>query len=247
MALEGALNSFDFIARLWNEFAKKMISPILERKYGNRDLALIFVLLLLLALLLSYAVAWSPALSFDAKSYEELQEQASPQFDWLMRAVSDLGEAAIALMLTALAMLTFALRRQWLEAVFMLATTSSVLLAFVIKELIHRTRPFPLNQNATNILHTINEYSYPSGHVLFYVVFFGLFAYLAWKNFAGRARVIIIAICSALIVLIGPSRIFLGAHWASDVLGSYIFGTILLLVLILAYKWAIRRKYHDYS
>ena len=145
------MNSFDFIARLWNEFAKKMISPILERKYGsNRDLALIFVLLLLLALLLSYAVAWSPVLSFDAKSYEELQEQASPQFDWLMRAVSDLGEAAIALILTALAMLTFALRRQWLEAVFMLATTSSVLLAFVIKELIHRTRPFPLNQNATN-------------------------------------------------------------------------------------------------
>ena len=212
----------------------------------NRNIALAFVLLLLLALLLSYAAARFPVLPFDLKSYEELQEQASPLFDGLMRGVSALGELAIAMMLTAIAMLTFALRRQWLEAIFMLATTSSVLLAFVLKELIHRTRPFPLTQNATGFIQSINEYSYPSGHVLFFVVFFGFFAYLAWIHFAGRARVIVIAICGALIVLIGPSRIFLGAHWASDVLGSYIIGTIWLFVLILAYQWAIRRKYHDY-
>jgi undecaprenyl-diphosphatase len=57
---------------------------------------------------------------------------------------------------------------------------------------------------------------------------------------------IVIAICGALIVLIGPSRIFLGVHGASDVLGSYIIiGTIWLFVLILAYQWAKGRKYHD--
>ena len=120
----------------------------------------------------------------------------------------------------------------------MLATTSSVLLAFVLKELIHRTRPFPLAENATGLIQSINQYSYPSGHVLFFVVFFGFFAYLAWIHFAGRARVIVIAICGALIVLIGPSRVFLGAHWASDVLGSYIIGAIWLFVLILAYQWS---------
>jgi undecaprenyl-diphosphatase len=145
-------------------------------------------------------------------------------------------------------MVTFAVKRHWIEAIFMLATTSSVLLAFVLKELIHRTRPFPLDQNATGInatgiIQSINEYSYPSGHVLFFVVFFGFFAYLAWIHFAGRTRVIIIAICGLLILLIGPSRVFLGAHWASDVLGSYIIGTIWLFLLILAYQWMVRRKY----
>jgi undecaprenyl-diphosphatase len=124
----------------------------------------------------------------------------------------------------------------------MLATTSSALLAFVLKEIIHRTRPFPATENASGFLQSINQYSYPSGHVLFFVVFFGFFAYLAWIHFAGRARVIVIAICGALIVLIGPSRIFLGVHWASDVLGSYIIGTIWLFVLILAYQWAIRSR-----
>jgi undecaprenyl-diphosphatase len=218
MALEGALNSV------------------------NRNIAIAFVLLLLLALLLTYAAARFPVLPFDSKSYEELQEQAGPLFDGLMRGVSALGEPAIAMTLTAIAMLIFAIRRQWLEAVFMLATTSSALLAFVLKELIHRTRPFPVTENASGFLQSINQYSYPSGHVLFFVVFFGFFAYLAWIHFAGRARVIVIAICGALIVLIGPSRIFLGVHWASDVLGSYIIGTIWLFVLILAYQWAIRSR-----
>ena len=206
--------------------------------------------MLAFAILLSYAAAKFPVLPLDLKTYEELKEQANPLFDILMKWGSDLGEVAIAMALTAIAMVTFAVKRHWIEAIFMLATTSSVLLAFVLKELIHRTRPFPLDQNATGInatgiIQSINEYSYPSGHVLFFVVFFGFFAYLAWIHFAGRTRVIVIAICGALILLIGPSRVFLGAHWASDVLGSYIIGTIWLFLLILAYQWTVRRKYHD--
>ena len=183
----------------------------------------------------------------DLKSYEELQEQASPLFDRLMEWVSALGELPIAMALTVIAMVTFAIRRQWLEAIFILATTSSVLLTFVLKELVHRTRPFPVAQNATGLMQSINQYSYPSGHVLFFVVFFGFFAYLAWIHFAGRTRMIIIAICCALIVLIGPSRVFLGAHWASDVLGGYIIGALWLFLLILVYQWTVHRKYHDFK
>jgi len=211
----------------------------------NRKIARAFMLMLAFAMLLSYSASRFQVLPFDQKSYEELQEEASPLFDILMKGVSYLGELSIAATLTVIAMLTFAARRQWLEAIFILATTSSSLLAFVLKELIHRTRPFPLGQNATGIIQSINQYSYPSGHVLFFVVFFGFLAYLAWVHFAGRVRLIIIAICGTLIVLIGPSRVFLGAHWASDVLGSYVIGAIWLFVIILAYQRATRRKYHE--
>jgi len=198
--------------------------------------------MLAFAILLSYAASRLPVMPLDLKSYEELQEQASPLFDRLMEWVSALGELPIAMALNVIAMVTFAIRRQWLEAIFILATTSSVLLTFVLKELVHRTRPFPVAQNATGLMQSINQYSYPSGHVLFFVVFFGFFAYLAWIHFTGRARVIVIAICGALIVLIGPSRVFLGAHWMSDVLGSYIIGAIWLSILILAYQQAINRS-----
>ena len=217
----------------------------MKKKLVNRKIALAFVLMLVPAITLSYLASEFTVLPFDLKSYHELQEEANPLFNILMQWVSYIGETAISMALTAIIVAIFASRRQWLEAIFMLATTSSVLLTFALKEVIHRARPFPLAENATGLIQKINQYSYPSGHVLFFVVFFGFFAYLAWMHFAGRVRMIVITICAALIILIGPSRIFLGAHWASDVIGSYIIGTIWLFVLILAYQEVMRRRDHD--
>lgn len=211
----------------------------------NRKFVLVFVLLLSSAIVLTYAASKYPVLPLDIKSYQEMQEEASPFFDMLMKGVSYLGETSMALALTVVAMMTFALRRQWIEAIFMLATISNVLVTFALKELIHRARPFPVPIDSNRFLQVINQYSFPSGHVLFFVVFFGLFAYLAWLNFTGHSRILVVLVCAALIILIGPSRVFLGAHWASDVLGGYIIGTIWLLILIILYQWAIRRSIHE--
>lgn len=141
--------------------------------------------------------------------------------------------------------MTFGLRHQWTEAIFMFATISNVLVTFALKELIHRARPFPMPIDSNGFLLEVNQYSFPSGHVLFFVVFFGLFAYLAWLNFTSYTRILVVLACAALIILIGPSRVFLGAHWASDVLGGYMIGTMWLIILIFSYRWAIRRFAHD--
>jgi len=206
----------------------------------NRKIALIFLLLLAVAIVLTYAASKFTVLPFDLLSYHELQEEASPPFNVLMQTVSNLGETTVAAALITIAVSIFALRRQWLEAIFMLATTSSLFLTLALKDLIHRARPFPVAESSSGFIQGINQYSYPSGHVLFFVVFFGFFAYLAEIYFAGKMRVIVIALCTALIVLIGPSRVFLGAHWASDVVGGYLIGTIWLILLILAYQWALQ-------
>lgn len=211
----------------------------------NKEIVKAFVLMLIFAIVLSYAASKFTVLPFDLKSYHELQEEASPMFSTLMHMVSYLGETTVAVALTIIAMAIFALRRQWIEAIFILATTSSVLITFTLKDIVHRTRPFPVAENVTGLVQRINQYSYPSGHVLFFVVFFGFFAYLALIHFTGRLRTIVIIICALLIVLIGPSRVFLGAHWASDVLGSYIIGALWLFVLIFAYQRAVSRKRHD--
>lgn len=208
----------------------------------NKKIAIAFALLLVIAIILSYAANKLTVLPLDLKSYHELREEASPPFNMLMLGVSFLGDAAIATVLVIFAVAIFVLRRQWVEALFMLATTSNVLITFALKELIHRTRPFHVAENASGFVQSINQYSYPSGHVLFFVVFFGFFAYLAWLHFTGRIRAIAIAICAMLIILIGPSRVFLGAHWATDVAGGYIIGSIWLFILIFAYQWAKHRK-----
>lgn len=204
----------------------------------KRSITVAFVILLLFALSITYAASEFPILPFDLMSYHELREEANPAFDILMQAVSYIGETTVAASLIALAAALFVSKRQWTEAVFMLATASSSLLTFILKDAIHRARPFPLDENASGLIESINQYSYPSGHVLFFVVFFGFFAYLSWLHFSGRSRIMAIAASLLMIALIGPSRVFLGAHWASDVMGSYVIGTIWLAILILAYQRA---------
>jgi membrane-associated phospholipid phosphatase len=208
----------------------------------TKNIVLAFVLLLALSIGLTYAAYKFPVLPFDQASYDELHEKPRPFFGIVMQAVSMLGNMPVPILLTFIAIAFFAFRRQWLEALFMLLVTSNVLLAFALKDIIRRARPFPVTESTVGIVQSINQYSYPSGHVLFFVVFFGFFAYLAWMNFKGRARIIVIAICAALIVLIGPSRVYLGAHWTSDVIGSYFIGMIGLSILIFAHQLVIHRK-----
>lgn len=98
--------------------------------------------------------------------------------------------------------------------------------------LVGRSRPPGFSLDPSYIFGSISQYSYPRGHVLFFVVFFGFTALLACRFLAGWMWRITISICAALILLIGPSCIYLGAHWFSDVIGSYIPGTFWLIILI---------------
>ncbi len=210
----------------------------------DKDIAKLIAMLLAFSILLTFAASKFAVLPFDLKSYHELQEEASPLFSTLMQMVSYLGETKPAATMVIIAAAIFALQRRWIEAIFIIATTSSTLIAFALKDIVQRTRPFPISESSAGLVQGINQYSYPSGHVLFFVVFFGFFAYLASIHFTERPKIIAIIICALLIALIGPSRIFLGAHWASDVLGSYVLGTLWLFFLVFAYNWAISRKHN---
>jgi undecaprenyl-diphosphatase len=77
-----------------------------------------------------------------------------------------------------------------------------------------------------------------------YVTFFGFLLFLVftlfkpviWRFLAG-------VVFGALIVLVGPSRVYLGAHWASDVVGAYLLGSLCLVVAIWFYRWGKKRFY----
>lgn len=77
------------------------------------------------------------------------------------------------------------------------------------------------------------ETCYPSGHVASYVVFSGYLAYLVLKFVKKtRTRSILLVILLSIIVLVGPSRIYLHVHWLSDVIAGYFLGFAVLLFLI---------------
>ncbi|WP_426997765.1 LssY C-terminal domain-containing protein [Pseudarthrobacter sp. N5] len=120
-------------------------------------------------------------------------------------------------------------RRQWwlpvlLAAAFGLETASST----VIKQLVARPRP----DRSLGLL-TENSFSFPSGHTLTATVVGGLAAYLLCrtvKSYIGRLMIVLATL--AAVLLVGISRIYLGVHYPSDILGSLALGLFLLSVII---------------
>jgi membrane-associated phospholipid phosphatase len=202
---------------------------------NRRALTLELIALLVVASLLLTAVfAIMPK---DQILATDLQHLTNPFLDALLRGVSAFGYVVVEAPLIGLAVAIFAWRRRWLEAGFVaVATIGSGALGTILKIVVGRARPVLATGNGT-LWQLVDRYSFPSGHAVFYTAFFGALAFLLWKRFNGRARWAGIIICLALIVLVGPSRVFLGAHWPSDVLAGYLVGGVWLSAVIVCYQW----------
>ncbi len=151
-----------------------------------------------------------------------LQRQKNPWFRNFMYWVSEIGFWQWSVPETlGVAGIFWALRFR-LEALFILLTTSSNILNAIVKRVIKRPRP---DKELVSVVRVINEPSFPSGHVMHYTNFYGLLIYLLATNWKpGRLRNTLIGLCTGMIATIGPSRVYLGAHWPSDVMAGYIYG-----------------------
>lgn len=196
----------------------------------------IYAVQLALFALLAWFVHVHPVLSIDVTITREFQENQTPWLRDIMFAVSWLGYQFI--LFTALILLTaamFWLVRLRLEAVILISLNIvSTLLNGVIKVLVERPRP---TAKLVDILYITGGQSFPSGHVMAYMAYFGLLFSLGiillrrdrWWHYT------ILVIPALFVVLVGPSRIYLGDHWASDVLGAYLIGGVLLGIALWIY------------
>lgn len=81
----------------------------------------------------------------------------------------------------------------------------------------------------------LDTFSFPSGHATVALALYGFIAYLLWQHYP-RLRSVILGTAVALVALIGMSRVYIGVHYPSDVLGGYLLGSIWVLCGI----WAVR-------
>ena len=144
-----------------------------------------------------------------------------------------LPQAAIITGAILLLILGFGL--QWEALVGLIAALLSTGLNLLVKDLIQRPRPA---STLVHVLAPLTDYSFPSGHVMFYTGFFGFIVFLAFTLLQpSLKRTLLIAFFSLLVLLVGISRIYAGEHWASDVLGAYLLGSLTLLAMLQLYRW----------
>ena len=160
----------------------------------------------------------------------------------LLRWVSDIGFWPWnGLLMVSIALVMLAGR--WLpEGAFTLLAGLCGLSAEVVKNLVDRPRPTP---DFARVAIEHSSFSFPSGHVTSYTIFFGFLFYLAYTLLPRRhpARWAALIVCALLIILVAPSRIWLGAHWASDTLAGYALGFASLLIVIELYRaWQKRAR-----
>ncbi len=208
----------------------------------DRRLVLILALLIVSGTALSLAAYIFGVFPFDLRVERWLSGFNHPVFIAAMGLVSIPGNGWYPIIPVAVIVAVCALKKKWIEAAFVIATLSAILLDAILKVLVGRPRPPAPGMNIFSLFPAVNQYAYPSGHVLFFVVFYGFVGYLAWKHLTGKVRWIAISVCAALVVLIGPSRILTGRHWTSDVIGSYLIGAFWLIILILLYRMVLHRR-----
>ena len=157
----------------------------------------------------------------------------------LMRVVSTAGGPLIVTIVTAAAgLLAGAVRRSWgpvLVAGVTLAGTG--ILTVVLKAVLGRQRP-PLH----DALAAADGYAFPSGHAATAAAAFGVLAFLVATGLRRwAARIAVWAAAAMLTVLVGVSRVYLGVHWTTDVLGGWAYGVLWLAVVLSA--WFVFSRY----
>lgn len=117
------------------------------------------------------------------------------------------------------------------DAKYLVVAWAGSFISFSTKLLIRRPRPSGDGINVA--VADLRDTSFPSGHTLHYVSFWGFVSYLLFSKLRGNwARFAPLALLSSIIGLVGPSRVYLGHHWLTDVLASYCLGTGYLMGLI---------------
>src|SRR5689334_15958477 len=191
--------------------------------------ALVFTVLLLLVRL-----QWAPLESVDHHAATGLNSLVAghPAAVRIIKAVTWLGSGGVLWTLTAVAAIVLAIRRRWRLVIFLLvAGAGELALDPVLKALVGRLRPVVAHPIAHG-----NGNSFPSGHSLGSFVCYGALFLVFLPVVRGTWRRVFTAVIVVLIAAIGISRLLLGVHYISDVLGGWALGLTWLGITAFAFE-----------
>lgn len=185
----------------------------------------------ILAIIVASGASWVTEL--DASVQEEVFELRSPWLNEVMVWITRLGSrwviGIVLMLLTVAVVRTDRCRKALL--VMLIAFIVNPFLEHLLKLAVDRRRP------ALSQLVPGNGPSFPSGHVLATVGFYGVMAAVIWRSSNRRStQVGGYVAATVIILLVGTSRVYLGVHWFTDVVGGMLVGT----AFVVAVAWSLR-------
>lgn len=210
-----------------------------RRRISRRTLgalALVVYLAIFAAVIaLGFAVVDHLTQSNDVTLEKTLQAVHNPAFFGLMDWVSAIGYPIESAAIAVAAVLTLWVLRLRLEALFVALANIADGIGDLVKSLVERHRPLA---DVVHVYIHLHSYSFPSGHTVHYTAFYGMLIVVILSRFhPSFGRALWVAFFAVLIVLIGPSRVYLGEHYPSDVIAGYAIGLLWLAPLAWAYTW----------
>lgn len=164
----------------------------------------------------------------------------TPFLTQLMRFVSMLGDGWVPFFLTPLSAFLIAKKDKKIAWLLFVATSLSIIIKEYLKNLVQSDRPEVYGCEV--LTKFTGGYSFPSGHVIYYLVFGGIIIYFAWLYRTEAPFRYLIVVALLFILMIGYSRYYLGAHWVSDIVGGYILGLLFLFLSLKFYYYFLRKS-----
>lgn len=197
-----------------------MLKKVLKENY------IYFIALFLITLLLTIIMKsniYNYILKFDEKVINYVPNIRNDNLTIFFKIMTEFGNVFIPTLIIII--LFFTGKNKIKSIIQALAYSFSGIFSLITKYLVSRSRP------STAIINLPISSSFPSGHTLTSFVFYMILYYLVTINKSKTVKIILFVITTILVLLIGISRIYLGVHYFSDVVGGYIYGIILFLLI----------------
>lgn len=201
---------------------------------NRKNIIILLVSILVIAFsMIVFFIKTNGIVSFDNYIYNAISNLKCDFTTNLSLTLSRLASATILILITIL--LCIDLKNKKISYLVIINLLSAVILNLLLKNIFVRERPFHL------MIVDESGYSFPSGHAMVSFAFYGYIIYLIYKDYLKRKhkKISYIILC-LLVFLIGCSRIYLGVHYTSDILGGFIASAIYLSVYIMFSEKVIR-------
>lgn len=213
----------------------RAVAAVLEPERSEARLLLALGLLLLGAAwlflgILEDVVSGDQLVNADQSIYRALQDLRSAPGDAVMITITELGDTVVVIGVAAAVFLYLLWIRAWRTSAYWLAAVGGAsALNTIIKLALHRPRPGELFYTGAS------AFSFPSGHSTTNMAMYGFLGFLVAREVRPALRPSVGLAAIVMILLIAMSRLYLGAHWFSDVAAGLAFGTLWLSALIMSY------------